>query len=68
MYMYMYIFIKNASHVADIIALPFWILCILYMYQKENKDIVENIMYFFFVSALICDSTFTFIFLNKNIR
>lgn len=60
--------IKNISHWGDILAIPFFLLLIIYFYNIPNKTFTENILFFFVVSGFFADLLFTYIqyFYRKN--
>lgn len=39
--------VEFASHIGDIIAIPFFLLSSVYFYRKKNKNITENILLLF---------------------
>jgi hypothetical protein len=54
--------IHRFSHIADIIALPFFALLILYFHGIENKTQKETLLYLFAIVAFVMDSIFTYFF------
>jgi hypothetical protein len=54
--------IQNISHYGDILAVPFFLLLVIYFYKKKNKTIFEYILYLFSISGFILDSYFTYLF------
>ena len=60
----MYIMLKNISHWADIIAIPFFLLLCIYFYQITNRNLIENILFLFSIVALVMDILFTYVFLR----
>jgi hypothetical protein len=60
--------IKNISHYADILAIPFFALIAFYFYNIENKTLFEYVMFLFSISGFILDIFFTYIFLSKRIH
>jgi len=61
-------FIKNESHCADILAIPFFVLMVYYFCKKKNRTIIEDILLLFGVSGLVLDTEYSckFIIENKN--
>jgi hypothetical protein len=57
---------KNISHIGDIIAIPFFLLMIIYFYKIENKTPTEYVLYLFAISGFILDVFYTFLFWNKR--
>ena len=53
------------SNTGDIIAIPFFLMLIVYFYTKKNKNDIENIFLLFSTGAFIADVYFTFDFMNK---
>lgn len=45
--------------IADILAIPFFILLSYYFYFKKNKTFIEYILFLFSLSGLIIDTYFT---------
>jgi len=60
--------LKNISHWGDILAIPFFLLLILYFYHIPNKTYIENLLFFFAVGGFFADLLFTYIqyFYRKN--
>ena len=56
---------NNISNIGDIIAIPFFLLLIIYFYKKKNKNEIEYIFLLFSIGAFIADIYFTFDFINK---
>jgi hypothetical protein len=56
--------IQNLSNYADILAIPFFLALVVYFYNKKNKTIFENMLFFFAISGLILDTVFTCMFLR----
>jgi hypothetical protein len=58
--------IKNISHIGDIIAIPFFILLIIYFYNIQNRDNIEDLILIFSVGALFADILFTYLWYRKK--
>ena len=58
-------FIKTSSHYGDILAIPFFLLLVIYFYNIEHKSVIEYVLLFFSICGLIMDTLFTFIFLSN---
>jgi hypothetical protein len=56
------------SHYGDILAIPFFILGMIYFYTIEHKTPVEYILFLFSVVGAIADITFTTQFLKRRFR
>jgi hypothetical protein len=56
-------YFKNISHYGDILAIPFFLLLVIYFYRIENKNILEYILLYFSLIGLIADVIYTYIFL-----
>jgi hypothetical protein len=54
---------SNLSNYADLLAIPFFILLVIYFYKKKNRTNIENILFLFAIAGLILDILFSFIFL-----
>jgi hypothetical protein len=57
---------KNISHIGDIIAIPFFILIVVYFYSIHNRDNIENLILIFSVGALFADILFTYLWYRKK--
>lgn len=57
---------KNISHYGDILAIPFFLLLIIYFYKIENKNTIEYILLFFSIFGFVLDIIFTFQFIMKK--
>lgn len=53
----------NIIHIADIVAIPFFIYLIYYLVQKQNKNINIYILLAFAIGGLIANIIFTIYFL-----
>jgi hypothetical protein len=49
--------------IADIIAIIFFVLLVLYFYMKMNRTNIENVSFMFTIAALLCDIIFGCIFI-----
>ena len=60
--------IRNESHFADIIAIPFFALMVYYLLKKRNRKTIEDMLLLFAISGLILDIEYSskFIMDNKN--
>jgi hypothetical protein len=54
-------FLNNISHYGDILAIPFFLLGIIYFYKKDPKTITEYILLLFCISGFILDIFFTYL-------
>ena len=52
-------FIKQASHYGDILAIPFFGLLAIYFYNIEHKTTMEYVFLCFSISGFILDILFT---------
>lgn len=59
-------FVKNGSHYADILAIPFFALLAMYFYNKKHKSIIEYVLLLFSISGFILDILYTYIFLSQG--
>lgn len=57
-------FIKNFSHYGDILAIPFFALLVIYLYNIEDKSIIEYVLLLFSIGGFILDILYTYIFLS----
>jgi hypothetical protein len=59
----------NIIHIADILAIPLFLLMIIYFSQKQNKTIIEYILLLFGIGGLIFDICFSiyYIFMKKTL-
>jgi hypothetical protein len=60
-------FIKNGSHIGDILAIPFFALLVIYFYNIPHKSIIEYILFYFSISGFVLDSLYTYFFLLSYI-
>jgi len=58
--------LNNISNIADILAIPFFLLLSIYFYKLENKTQLEYILFLFSLSGFILDLFFTYLFLSKK--
>lgn len=58
--------LNNISNIADILAIPFFLLLSIYFYRLENKTQLEYILFLFSLSGFILDLFFTYLFLSKK--
>ena len=54
---------SNLSNYADLLAIPFFLLLVVYFYRKKNRNNIENILFLFAIVGLILDIFFSCIFL-----
>lgn len=54
---------ENIIHYADILAIPFFILLIVYISDTQKKPIIKNIIQCFAIIGLCCDVLFSIYFL-----
>lgn len=54
---------NNISHIADILAIPFFALAVIYFYNIENKSNLEYLLLFWSICGLVLDILFTWQFL-----
>ena len=55
----------NLVHYADILAIPFFLLLIIYLYNKK-RTFIENILLLFAISGFVLDTYFTYKFLSNK--
>jgi hypothetical protein len=60
--------VNNISHIADILAIPFFALAVIYFYNIENKSNLEYLLLFWSICGLVLDILFTwkFLYIKKN--
>ncbi len=56
---------EEISHIGDIFAIPLFALAIYYFYKIQKKNWIEWILLLFVFIAFICDSYFTYNYLNS---
>jgi hypothetical protein len=56
--------INKLTHYADILAIPCFALLAYYLYNIENKTIVEYFLFLFAITGFLLDIIFTYYFLN----
>jgi hypothetical protein len=59
---------NNISHIADILAIPFFALAVIYFYNIENKSNLEYLLLFWSICGLVLDILFTwkFLYIKKH--
>ena len=57
--------IQNLAHYADVLAIPFFLLMIIYFYSIPQKTIIEYLLFIFSICGFILDIIFTFIYFRK---
>lgn len=61
--------LRDISHIGDILAIPLFLISIIYFYQIKNKTFIEYILLLFTISGFILDIIFTIVyFKNKRIN
>jgi len=55
---------NKLTHIGDIFAIPFFLLSVIYFYNKENKTFLENILFLFSIACLLIDSTFSYFYIS----
>jgi hypothetical protein len=55
---------KNISHYGDILAIPCFLITLIYFYRINNKSTLEILIMFFIFVCLIGDILFTIQFLH----
>jgi hypothetical protein len=55
---------SNLSNYGDLLAIPFFLLLVVYFYKKKNRTNFENILFLFAIAGLVLDIFFSFIFLH----
>jgi hypothetical protein len=55
---------NNIAHYGDILAIPFFLITLVYFYNIENKTVLENLIMFFIFICLIGDIFFSAIYFN----
>jgi hypothetical protein len=56
---------KNLSHYADMLAVPFFAALIYYFYNIPHKTTFETILYLFAITGFLADLFFSYLFLRK---
>jgi hypothetical protein len=54
---------ENIIHYSDILAIPFFIILIVYIAGKQKKTIMEYVILSFAIVGLFCDVLFSVYFL-----
>lgn len=65
---YTYNKMKNLSNYGDILAIPFFLLLVIYFNDIKEKTYLEYLLFFFSICGLLLDTCFTYIFLSKKRR
>jgi hypothetical protein len=58
--------IKNVSHYGDILAIPFFLLLVIYFYNIEHKSMLEYVLLCFSISGFVLDIFYTYIFFKYS--
>ncbi len=58
--------LNNLAHYGDIMAIPFFIITLIYFYRIEYKTLVEYIIMTFIFICLIGYIIFTYIFIKSK--
>jgi hypothetical protein len=58
--------LNKLAHYGDLLAIPFFILILIYFSQKEHKTLVEKLIMLFIALTLVADLLFSFIFLTSK--
>lgn len=59
-------FLQNMSHYGDILAIPFFLLLVIYFYNIPNKSLFEYILFMFAIAGFVLDIIYTYLFFRKN--
>ncbi len=57
---------ENLSNYGDILAIPFFALLTIYLYNIEDKSTILYLLLSFSISGFILDCLFTYIFLSTH--
>ena len=57
---------SHISHYGDILAIPFFALLFIYLYNIENKTIIEYVLLLFSASGFVLDIIYTYLFLTTK--
>ena len=57
---------NKLAHYGDMVAIPFFLISIIYFYRIENKTTLENIILIFLLGCFIFDLLFTYIYLSTK--
>jgi len=52
-------FLKNVSHYGNILAIPMFMIGIIYFYLLEGRTILENMLFVFLILGFFADIMFT---------
>ena len=55
----------NIVHYADMLAIPFFLVLTIYLFNKK-RTFIENLLLLFAVSGLVLDVYFSYNFINNN--
>ena len=56
---------ENISHYGDILAIPFFLLLVIYFLNMKNKTLLEYILLLFSISGFVLDCLFTYLYFSK---
>jgi len=59
---------ENIIHIADIVAIPVFLLLVIYFFKKKNKTALEYVLLIFVLLGFVIDVMFTiyFLFFKKS--
>jgi hypothetical protein len=57
---------NTLAHYGDMLAIPFFLITLIYFYQRENKTLLENLLMIFIFICLLADIAFTFLFFTTK--
>lgn len=52
--------LASISHYGDVLAIPFFLLSLIYFYRLEDKDMTERALLMFSLAGFILDLAFTY--------
>ena len=58
--------LSKLAHYGDLLAIPFFIISVLYFYQIENKSLLEMGIMVFLLIALLFDTFCSILFLSTK--
>jgi undecaprenyl pyrophosphate phosphatase UppP len=56
---------KDLTNYGDIVAIPLFLIAIVYFRKKENRTLIENLLLLFMCIGLVFDTISTYFFLQR---
>jgi len=60
--------LRHIVNIGDMLAIPFFGLCVYYFYNLHNRTLLEDILLVFSFLGFVADVLFTYLFFNEKRR